>query len=87
MEQDDYLRILDWTGRQVRSSKRGAIPKDVAPILNRLGVASGCWIDCVRDFGRWFHCAAGRVTLLREEASRVGKRWLQGKRRCRQAFA
>jgi hypothetical protein len=87
MEQDDYLRVLDWTGRQVRSHKRGATAKDVAPILNRLGVVGDNWIDCVKDFGRWFHRAAGRVAALGEEASRAGKRWLQGKRHCRQAFA
>jgi hypothetical protein len=87
MEQDDYLRVLDWKGRQVRSHKRGATAKDVAPILNRLGVVGDNWIDCVKDFGRWFHRAAGRVAALGEEASRAGKRWLQGKRHCRQAFA
>ena len=52
MKLDDYLRTLDWTGRQVRSDKRGTIPKDVSPILRRLGVAGDCWIDCVKDFGR-----------------------------------
>ena len=84
---DESLRSLDWTGRQVRSDKRGAKAKDVAPILDRLGVASDCWIDCVKDFGHWFHRAAGRAALLAEEASRVGKRWLQGVGHCRQAFA
>jgi hypothetical protein len=87
MEQDDYLRILDWTGRQIRSDKRGAIAKDVAPILDRLGVATDCWVDCVKNFGRWFHRAAGRVALLADEASHAGKRWLQGIGHCQQAFA
>jgi hypothetical protein len=84
---DEYLRVLDWTGHQVRSDERGAIPKDVAPILDRLELAVDCWIDCVRDFGRWFHLAAGRVALLGEKASRTGKRWLHGMGYCRRAFA
>lgn len=33
---DDYLKLLDWTGRQVVAGKRGAIPADLAPILERL---------------------------------------------------
>ena len=84
---EDYLRILDWTGRQVRSDKRGAIPSELRPILERLGVRSQCWVDCVQNFGRWFHRAAGHVTHLAGAAARAGRQWLHGLARCRQAFA
>ena len=80
-------KILDWTGRQVRRDKRGAIPAELAPILDRLGLSDECWIDCVKNFGRWFHRAAGRVSALSDEATRGGKRWFQGAGRCGQAFA
>mgnify|MGYP001819254158 CR=1 FL=1 len=87
MRLDDYLMILDWTGRQVRRDKRGVIPAEVAPILDRLGVSDEHWIDCVKNFGRWFHRAAGGVKALSDEAARAGKHWLQGVARCGQAFA
>ncbi len=29
--------LLDWTGRELRRDKRGAIPDELAPILDRLG--------------------------------------------------
>jgi hypothetical protein len=32
----DYLRVLDWAGRHARGDKRGAIPSELAPILERL---------------------------------------------------
>lgn len=86
MPLDDYLRLLDWTGRQVRQDKRGAIPGDLAPILERLGTSGALWIDTVTNFGRWFHRAAGRVSLLGAEATRAGKHWFQGVRHCQQAF-
>ena len=84
---DDYLRILDWTGRQVRRDKRGAIPNELAPILERLGMSAEFWLDTVTNFGRWFHRAAGRVSLLADEAARADKRWLQGVSHCQQVFA
>ena len=87
MRQEDYLKILDWTGRQVRRDKRGATPAELAPILERLGLSHECWIDCVKNFGRWFRRAAERVSALSEEATRAGKRWLHGVSRCGQAFA
>jgi putative transposase len=33
MKLDEYLRLLDWTGRQIRRDKRGSIPADLQPIL------------------------------------------------------
>ena len=86
MSLDDYLRLMDWTGRQIRSGKRGAIPVHLAPLLERLQVDAGSWTESVRHFGRWFHRAVGRAGHLAEEASRGGKQWLQGLARCRQAF-
>jgi hypothetical protein len=38
IEIDKYVMLLDWTGRELRRDKRGAIPDDLAPILDRLGV-------------------------------------------------
>ena len=87
MRFDEYLRILDWTGRQVRSDKRAAIPQELRPILERLGIRGECWVDCVQNFGRWFHRAAGGVSLLADAAARAGRRWFHGVARCRQAFA
>jgi len=83
---EEYLELLDWTGRQVRADKRGAIPASLAPILERLQVAEDAWLESVRHFGRWFHRAVGRAERLAEEAARSGKRWFGGLARCRQAF-
>ena len=66
MRLEDYLRILDWTGRQMRRDKRGSIPAEMSPILERLGLSEECWIDCVRNFGRWFHRVAGSAVRNQE---------------------
>jgi REP element-mobilizing transposase RayT len=34
----DYLALVDWSGRAIRKTKRGAIPADIPPILTRLGI-------------------------------------------------
>jgi hypothetical protein len=82
-----YLELLDWTGRQVRRDKRGAIPAELAPILQRLGMGSETWVDMVVNFGRWFRRAAGRAESLSAEATRRGVRWLQGISHSRAAFS
>ncbi len=73
-----YLKLLDWTGRQLRPDKRGAIPADVAPILDRLQLSSETWVDLIENFGRWFRRAAGRAESLAREAVRRGQGRMHG---------
>jgi REP element-mobilizing transposase RayT len=81
-----YLMLLDWTGRELRRDKRGAIPDHLAPILDRLGLERSHWIETVRDFGRMFKQAAGRWSSLAHAAPRCSRRWFQGKSAARLAF-
>ena len=65
MSLDQYLRLLDWTGRQIRVkkagsvSKAGSIPADCAPILERLELNAETWFDVVRNFRKRFRTEAG----------------------------
>ena len=84
---EQYLELLDWTGRQTRPDKRGQIPAELFPILQRLRLSTETWVETVLNFGRWFHLAAGRVDSLAAGAVRRGRRWLQGVSRSWAAFA
>jgi len=46
----DYLELVDWAGRATRPDKRGAIPRHIPPILNRLDL----------DPGRYLHHMGGK---------------------------
>jgi len=86
MTLDEYLELLDWTGRQVRRDKRGAIPQHLLPILRRLQVNTDVWVDTIERFGRSFRRAAGRVSSLAAFAAARGKRWFQGMAASKLAF-
>ncbi len=86
IETRKYVMLLDWTGRELRRDKRGAIPEDLAPILDRLGVDRSNWVRTVRDFGRMFKQAAGRASSLVRAAPRCSRRWFQGKAAAQIAF-
>jgi len=99
-ELEDYLQLVDMTGRILRSDKRSAgqasmavwpqakkpclrpvaraIPAELQPILQRLGVDESHWVDNVKHFGSRFHHFVGRVERLREVGRSLGKRWLHG---------
>jgi hypothetical protein len=86
MSEEQYLQLIDWTGRQVRRDKRGAIPAELAPILDRLQLSSETWVETVQHFGRWFHRAAGTPQSLAKEAERRGVSWLGGIAKSREVF-
>jgi hypothetical protein len=73
MSVGDYLRLLDWTGRQLANGKRGRIPNSVAPILERLKLDRKTWCELVGTFGRRFFHVAGQPTTIDITPSRVSQ--------------
>ncbi len=87
LDPDGYLELLDWTGRQIRSDKRGAVPAGLQPILDRLRINADAWVDTVTHLGRRFHRAIGRPPSLASRAASSGKRWLHGLSASRRVFS
>ncbi|MEX0963767.1 MAG: transposase [Pseudohongiellaceae bacterium] len=87
IEQTDYFALVDWTGRAVRSDKRGAIPSNVESILQKLGVEQGRWVNNTHYFGRRFGRAVGCLNELRKMAVRVEQKWLIGQGQARNFYS
>jgi len=84
---NDYLELVDWTGRAVRADKRGFIPQDIPPILTRLGVEPESWIETVRHFRRHFFYFVGSEASLLQFSGAMGRSWLRGVGACRKLFS
>lgn len=78
MRFSDYLELLDWTGRQVRTDKSGEIPQELAPILERLQMSGESWLNLVHEFRRKFRRAAGTPASLMKEAQKRGCQKMHG---------
>ena len=73
---DDYLTLVDETGRLVRGDKRGAIPAHLAPILDRLRIDLDAWLALMRSSGH-FGCGSFDALASRaREALRRGAKWI-----------
>lgn len=86
MDLDDYLELLDWTGRKVVAGKKGSIPEQFAPILQRLDVEGDQWLYSVQHFGSLFYRVAGKVSVMKERAVAAGQKWVKGMRAGRLVF-
>jgi len=49
---EDYLELIDITGRIIRRDKRGVIAADCSPILQRLGIDAEAWLYIATNFER-----------------------------------
>ncbi len=78
MRYEDYVQLVDHTGRALRQGKRGAIPPNLAPILARLGVEPTDWLQEMRYYGRWYYRAVGPLHLLQSYCEHLGQKWLKG---------
>lgn len=77
MKFQDYLQLLDWSGRS-RSGKRGTIEQDLPPILARLQIDRDAWLRTMRLGGNLFGRAIGRFERLQSHARRLGQSWIRG---------
>lgn len=82
----EYLLLLDWSGREVHKNKRGAIPEHLAPILERVGLHGGNFLDGVMLFGKRFHKVAADVKTMQQAAKDSGQAWYHGSSFARKLF-
>jgi hypothetical protein len=68
----DYLQLVDWSGRAVRSDKRGAIDELTPQILQRLNINRDAWQQAMQIRGNVFGRALGKLDHLRLRARSVG---------------
>jgi len=74
---EDYIALLDWTGRAVRDDKKGAIPAHIQPILQRLNINEEAWVGSVKHFDSWFYDFVGSEEQLKRAGENLGRYWLQ----------
>lgn len=84
---NDYLELVDWTGRIVRADKRGSIANNIPPILRRLNIAPAAWIRLATEFEGRFPGMVGREASIQQACVTFGKLWVKGSRNCRALFA
>ncbi len=78
MTQAEYLNLVDYTGRQIRADKRGAIEGPAPAALVRLGCRPETWTRQVLAVKSDYSRAMGAVECLIDKAAAMGQCWLRG---------
>jgi len=78
-EIQDYLELVDWSGRAIIQGKRGSIPNDLPPILDRLKIDPENYVRFIsRTQKSRFHGFIGTVKSMRSLAQDFGRSFLKG---------
>lgn len=82
----EYLELVDTTGRAVHPHKRGSIAASTPLILTRLGMDAEGFIHAANRFFTHFASAVGTPATLIKLAARRQQRCLRGLAKARQVF-
>ena len=74
----DYLILVDETGRVIRADKRGAIDATTTQILTRLHISDESWLKLTTNFEGIFTGAVGTAEHLCEFTAHVGLKRTHG---------
>ena len=76
---DDYLTLVDATGRVLRAGKRGQIPAELAPLLARLDVELAQWLAAMRGWRSFIGRAVCAFRTRLARAQELGQRWIRNR--------
>ena len=83
----DYLELVDWTGRIIRSDKKGNINNNIPPILERLNIDTQQWHYLTTQFESQFKNIVGTAYHMRHVCKQLGQQWAQGITRSEKLFS
>jgi len=68
----DYLELVDWTGRIIRADKRDHIPASVPPILKRLNQDAENWLYLSQNFESKLKGLVGSANKVKQACKKLG---------------
>ena len=82
----NYFELVDTTGRLVRSNKKGAIPSNIVPILERLNIKPETWTETITILSKSFTQFMGRTESIKKCMTTLKRPGLQGLKQAAMSF-
>jgi putative transposase len=83
---EDYLELVDWTGRAIRDDKKGSVPNELLPILRRLGVETETWLTSIKYYNRDYYSVLGALDRIKTFAQAQGRACCRGQEVARRTY-
>ena len=88
IKQSEYLRLLQWTAKQVDGETSRPVPPSLRELVRRLAIDLTMWRDLVWNFKRYFgkSTCVGSPESMQRFAESVGQNWVSGQRNVKVCF-
>lgn len=73
------MDLVEETGRTLAVGKRGSIPAQAPPLIERLGISEPRWHQAMADSGRMLGSVIGGPESRQAWAEQAGQRWAADK--------
>lgn len=84
---NDYLELVEWTGRIMREDRRGYIEASIPPLLVRLNMEDQHWLYLTQHFERKLKGLVGSVYKLKQVCEKLGYQRTSCLRSCENYFS
>ncbi len=75
---DDYLSLVETTGRAIIDDYKGHIPSKLPDILQRMGLNNDTWLNQIKYFDKWYYKAIGTVDNLKKYCQALKQKYIKG---------
>ncbi len=82
----EYIQLVEWTGRQIKTGKRGYIPSDTPAIFTRLRINTAAWLHNCEGLERTYYRVIGSAARLQEFCQKLKQQRVLGMAAARQTF-
>lgn len=75
---NDYLALVEWTGRAIVHPNKASIPPDISSIFYRLNLQQDNWLNQIQRLCQGQPTMMGSIEKLRQRALSLRKSWIKG---------
>lgn len=79
---EDFINLVDWSGRTIREGKRGRINNELPPIIERLDIEPKAWLSLVTQFESLFQSLVGEKEPVEIAAQKLGYKRMPSQAHC-----
>jgi REP element-mobilizing transposase RayT len=83
IRQQEYLNLVRWSARCVRTRRRMRAPSNCTSVLEKMQLSHDQWAREICHYGRWYYRAVGSLAAVERYCSHLGQRWLKGTSKAR----
>jgi len=78
MSLNDYIELVEWTGKSIVHPQKASIPPQVSSCLQRLNLQQNHWLKQIENFSQNYCHVVGPVEQIRAMAKQLKLRYMKG---------